>query len=445
MLTLRPYQQLAVDQIRGAFKQGTTSLILCAPTGSGKTVTFSYIAKHAVSRGKRVMIVVNRKELLNQSVDKLNKYGLFPTVIAPGHKQEYNLCYVASVDTLHRRTLPLIDLVIFDEAHIQTFDKIIDRYKKLGVMGLGIPYFIGATATPFRSGSQRGLDECYDAIIEPVKIQELIDDRHLVKARYFGAQRDFSRLKKKGGDFDNHALMHVFGSPEMYDGVVKQHKRFSQDGPTICFNVNQDHSEATTEKFKSEGFTSASVTSRTSSKDRVRIFRDFEAGLIDVLNNCGIATTGYDNPGIRNTIINRATTSLPLHLQMPGRGSRPDVGKEAFHVIDMGSNIFRLGRWHENREWSLEKKRKQKSDGVAPIKECVSCGSLIHSSKALCEFCGMIQPKNEKKLLVSEFTEVKEMANRKVTGKMNMRELHAYAKEKGYKSGWVHHQFKNRR
>ena len=138
-MQLRPYQQKAKNNSRSAFQKGNKAIILQAPTGSGKTVIFSDITSAVVSKGKTVIIVVDRKELLEQSEKKLRSYGLFPEIITGGKKFiNYRAkCYVATVQTLKRRQYPEADLVIIDEAHKQIFDETALTYKEKGALIIG--------------------------------------------------------------------------------------------------------------------------------------------------------------------------------------------------------------------------------------------------------------------------------------------------------------------
>jgi superfamily II DNA or RNA helicase len=67
MIQLRDYQIKLVDEVRNSFINGKKRVILCAPTGSGKTVMFTYIVKNAIEKGGRVLIFTHRTELLKQS------------------------------------------------------------------------------------------------------------------------------------------------------------------------------------------------------------------------------------------------------------------------------------------------------------------------------------------------------------------------------------------
>ena len=392
------------------------------------------------SRSFTAMILCDRKELIGQANDKINSLGLFPTVIAPKYRQTINRIYLASVDTLRRRDFPKIDLLIVDEAHKQTFDKTILKYQQLCN-----PYIIGATATPLRTGNQNCLSTMYSAMVDPVSIQDLIDNKFLVDARTYAAKEDFSKVKTRGADFDSRALFEKFNDSKLYDGVVDNYKKFSENEKAICFNVNVEHSRLMTDKFKDSGISAAHIDGNTSDWERKQILRDYKEGKFNVLSNCSVLTTGFDEPSIKTVIVNRATMSLSLWLQMCGRGSRPFDQKEGFKIIDQGANVYRHGMWEEDREWSLVKKKKRKSDGVAPVKICLPCGAINYASATKCKICDSPFPEKEKKLHKGEFVEVEKKYTRGAISKPDpktatAKELHEYAKMKGYRPGWVYKQ-----
>jgi superfamily II DNA or RNA helicase len=75
-MQLRAYQQQAIDDLRAAMQCGARSPLLCLPTGGGKTIIFSAIASSAAARGRQVLILVHRRELLQQASRKLTDIGL---------------------------------------------------------------------------------------------------------------------------------------------------------------------------------------------------------------------------------------------------------------------------------------------------------------------------------------------------------------------------------
>ena len=172
MIKLRDYQQNAVDKIRRFFGKGKHA-ILQAPTGAGKTIIFSYIAQNAASKGKKVLILTNRTELLTQTGGSLEQFGVDPYLVRAGTKflNFESDVFVAMCQTLRNRIKePMwrnwiknhIDLVIIDECHLQDFNWLFES-------GLVDKKFVlGFTATPRRSGKMRQLALDYETIIDTV-------------------------------------------------------------------------------------------------------------------------------------------------------------------------------------------------------------------------------------------------------------------------------------
>lgn len=69
-MVLRPYQQEAFEKVLEEWDRGVKKTLLVLPTGTGKTIVFSKIAEECVRRGKRVLIMAHRGELLEQAADK---------------------------------------------------------------------------------------------------------------------------------------------------------------------------------------------------------------------------------------------------------------------------------------------------------------------------------------------------------------------------------------
>lgn len=455
---LRSYQQKGKDQARYQFSIGKKRVLLCIPTGGGKTVTFADMARDAVLNNIPVMVVVDRKELLEQAKDKLIEYGLQPQIITAGRGVRLGRnCYVATVQTLMKRTFPEVGLIIIDEAHKQIFDKLydLDEYKNT--------YFILATATPKRTGKMRQMSSFCDAIVEPVTITELISLGFLVPAISFGAKMDTSKIKTKGDDFDVTALYDAFNKATLYAGVVEKYKKYAEGTKAIVFCVNVEHSKNTVIAFNNAGYNAIHVDGKTSKHERESILKAFKMGIYTHVCNVGILTTGFDEWTIETVIINLATKSLSLFLQMAGRGSRitpqqfQDVNgylqKTHFNLIDMGGNIYNHGFWESEREWKLDHKTKEALD-AAPVKECdefeedingkIGCGALVHLSAVKCKTCGWLFPVKEKsgpKEVEFEQLENTDFLPPEFIGKswgiMTIEELEQVANLKGYKQGWV--------
>lgn len=448
MFDLREYQVELKEEIRDNFIKGFRKVILCSPTGSGKTVTFADIARSSILNGARVMIAVDRSELLDQAKSKLISYGLNPSIISSGKEvKQGQKCYVATVQTLVRRVFPDIDLLIIDEAHKQIFDKLLlsDNYKNT--------FTIGATATPKRSGKMRQLSSIYDKIVQTVDINNLIQKEFLCPAITYGSKEDNSKLSISRGEYDIKEMYNMFNKRTRYAGVVDKYRKFTNNTKAIVFNVNVEHSKKTCKSFNDSGISAVHLDGSMSKSRRESVLDGFKKGLFNVICNVEILTTGYDEPSIETVIINRATKSLPLWLQMCGRGSRTFKNKEHFNIIDMGGNVFEHGFWESERKYSLTHKKRD-SLGVAPVKECpitktdengrTGCGCIVPVMAKLCNYCDYKFPPPKKEPLKEvEFVRLenydllpKELVGR-AWGSMSFEELETVKRVKNYKHGWM--------
>jgi superfamily II DNA or RNA helicase len=368
-MQLRPYQVSAVDEIRGAFKEAKR-VVLCLPTGAGKTVVFSEIVRRVLEKGRRVAIITHRRELLSQA-GKLNR------------------CDILMVETLNNQIkrgavdLSSYDLLVIDEAHIGNFRKILEGFEG---------FVIGATATPV---SKPPMAQSYGRLINSVGIGELIAQGYLCNPITYAMHPvDTSKIASRMGEFTAQGLDDAFNRPKVYEGVVQEFVKRWREKKAIVFCVNIEATINTAEAFVKElgvGRVYA-VHSKLSAYERADLIQDFITSKYGILVNCGIATTGFDCPDIEVVVVNRATKSVALWLQMVGRGSRPTANKSAFTILDFGENVHRLGFWQEARDWgkAFAGMEQKKGQGVAPVKDCPCCGAVLYASARFCNFCGEV-------------------------------------------------------
>ena len=81
----------------------------------------------------------------------------------------------------------------------------------------------------------------------------------------------------------------------------------------------------------------------------------------------------------------RPTASASLYVQMMGRGTRVAPGKDNCLVLDFAGLI----RTHGPVD-CVQPPSESKGGGIAPVKECPSCHSLLHASLRECPDCGHI-------------------------------------------------------
>ena len=75
-MTLRPYQQQAIDNLRQGLLTGHKRQMLYLPTGAGKTRVASAIFKSAVARGRKPLFLVHLTQLVLQATAEFVDAGL---------------------------------------------------------------------------------------------------------------------------------------------------------------------------------------------------------------------------------------------------------------------------------------------------------------------------------------------------------------------------------
>jgi superfamily II DNA or RNA helicase len=444
MLSLRPYQHQAITELRAQIKSGNNRVILCAATGAGKTVIFSFMASGAVAKGKRVLIITHRTELFTQAGGALSGLGLNPIDLDRSAKRlpKANL-YVGMAQTLKRRLskpeyqewYQSVDLIIIDEAHLCEFEFLLDQANPDTIM-------IGATATPIRTGRQPSLHLNYQGLVNPVQISDLIQQGYLSKPNYYGFGLDLSKVKTKGGDYDSDNLGDFMSEKRLFKGVVENYNRLTPNTKAIIFAPNIKSSLEVVAEFNANGIEARHVDGYIDDRVRKANLKWFKETPNAVLSNMGILTAGYDEPTIETVILYRATKSLSLYMQMVGRGSRVTDTKSAFNILDFGNNVYTHGFWHSERTWSLEKVEKPK--GVAPVKYC-DCGAIIPQVARVCEYCGAEQPKTPQQIREELYLELEKITAKdldKWVQVSNFEKLEQFAEFKSYKKQWIVHRLK---
>ena len=382
MIQLRPYQNEIIESLRNSFKRNRRT-ILCAPTGAGKTIMFTYLISEHLKRGGNVLVLTHRSELLKQAGSSFEKFGLTPEYITSGSKPDLQAkLHVGMVETIDRRKetytnfLASKSLVVIDEAHLNIFTKLLPLINPLA-------YVIGATATPERKGKAAvSLDEFYTAIVQKIDTPQLIKMGFLSSANSYGVPIDTKGLKRTGADFDTASY---YEDNKTYIGVVDNWIRLTENTKTLLFASNVNSSKVVCAQFNARGYEAKHIDGNTPKNEREAILLWYDKTPKAIICNCGILNAGFDQPDIETIILYRATTSLPLFLQMCGRGSRTTDKLNSFNILDFGNNIKRLGHWENPRDWSLKKKLTREQP--APVKDCPKCKAILLASTKVCPYC----------------------------------------------------------
>jgi superfamily II DNA or RNA helicase len=444
MIVLREYQKEYIDKIKQSFKNGNKKLILCSATGSGKTIMFSYMTLEAINKGKNVLILTDRKELFTQSTSSLAKMGLTASEIRPSKEVDENNLHVGMIQTVSRRLDKLkdyfdtLDLIIIDEAHKSIFDKVFN-YININT------FVIGATATPHREKNQDSLKLYYSDIIQVIDTPNLIKLGNLSTPESYGVPINLKGVKTRGGDYDEKAMANKFSEIKLFHGVYDNYQRLTANKKALIFAPNVESSKELVESFSDKGLPCKHVDCYMTDEVRKDTLKWFAETSNAILSNYGILTTGFDCPSIEVVILYRATKSLPLFLQMVGRGSRVTESKNTFTILDFGNNIKTHNYWEAARVWSLDKK--EYKEDSAPLKECPECYFINSNTASECVNCGFEFKKTEQELEAEIIVELQKMDKWQSIDFLvdaTFKDLEMYCIAKGYSKNWVYLRLKTR-
>lgn len=399
-MILRPWQEHAVERLREAIRAGAKNVLVCAPTGSGKTIFACHVIQSALKRSKRAAFVADRLSLIDQTSRVFYEQGIDHGIIQADHPMyhPWKAAQICSQQTLARRQWPEADLIVVDEAHTVT-KTVQERISKRDCITLGL------TATPFT----RGLGKLYDALVNVTTTQDLIDDGTLAKYRIFAAtEPDMTGVKVIAGEWDDtetsKRALKVVGD------VVAEYQKHGEGKKFICSAVDVAHVEELHRQFMGAGIQCATYTYRDSDDARKAIVTEFRKpdsyirGLITVT----AASKGFDVPDIGVVIMARPLRkSLTEHIQFFGRGLRSHPDKDFCLVLDHSGNSARF--WNEWTSFfetgatelddgKKKEKPKKEEDAEDRMVKCSQCAHL-HPPAPFCPSCGHEHPKRVSKIM----------------------------------------------
>lgn len=351
-LVLRDYQRECISAVWQAwpseYNEGTLRPAVVMPTGSGKTVMFSALARDFLEvYGERVLVLVHRDELADQAIAKIRATA--PTLTVGKVKAADNEVsadvVVASVQTLSRdnRLRQLVDahldparprlgLIITDECHHAAAEAYQKIYRQFSYMRQA-----GFTATMAR-GDGVGLGDVWEEVVYQRTVLEMVADGYLtdVRGRTIDLDGlDLSAVKRSGGDYSAASLGEAMlgaDGPRLIARAMYEHAR---DRRSVVFTPTVAMAEATAKELDAIGVPAGVVSGATPREERQRIYKAAADGRLRALVNCMVLTEGFDLPAMDCCVIARPTQSAPLFVQMVGRVLRPWPGKTDALVLDV--------------------------------------------------------------------------------------------------------------
>jgi DNA repair protein RadD len=411
-IELREYQLRALSMLYDWLEKNTGHPCVVLPTGSGKSIVIAELCRRAITEWPETHIVMLTRsvELINQNAEKLRSIwpgapmGIYSA--SAGKKQLGEPITIGGPLSIVRVTKRIghCDLLLVDEAHdISHKDE--GSYRKIinELMAINPSMrVIGFTASPFRLGHGMITDKpaIFDALIEPVSIEELIFKGYLatLRSKQTSFKLDTSSVHKRGGDFIESELQAAVDTSDnneaMIDEVIKR-----SDGRKswMFFATGVEHAQHLRDILLSRGISAVSVIGDMAKKDREQSIADFKSGKITAITQVGCLNVGFDHPAIDLLVMARPTMSPGLYLQQAGRGMRPHAGKADCLVLDFAGVVEMHGPITNVQP---PKKSAGDGEGEAPVKVCDACGELVHISAMTCPACGAAFPEPVKKAMV---------------------------------------------
>ena len=410
-MLLRPYQEVAVSDACKALDKHNNTLVV-APTGAGKTIMLSALVGKRHKKGKRVLVLQHRDELVSQNKEKFERVNpLISTSIVNGTVKHWEGDAVFSmVQTMSRdrnlKDRPLFDMVVIDEGHhaaAPTYTKVIDAVLKDNERA----EIVGFTATPNR-GDGKGLRGVFNNCAHQIELATLIREGFLVRPKSYvidlGVGDQLDRVTKRGKEYDMEEVAAIMDRSVINERIVDEWKAKAGDRKTVVFCSTVLHAEHVCEAFLRAGIRADFVTGETPKEDRAEMLHDLEFGDLQVVVNVMVLTEGFDAPPVACVVLTRPCSQKGTMVQMIGRGLRivdpeiyPDTIKTDCIVMDFGTSIITHGALDETANLDGSEKN---VGGDAPTKVCPECESEVAANTRTCPICEHVFELREKSELI---------------------------------------------
>lgn len=341
-MILRPYQRNCSDSVFEEWKDNASTLAVL-PTGCGKTILFADVIRRSFPR--RAMVLAHREELIWQACDKIKKATGLNCEIEMGDYRAQNDAglfgrspvVVSTIQTqsaggdgggrMSKFDPSKFGLLIIDEAHhacSPSYRRVIDYYRTNPNLRV-----LGVTATPDRA-DEEALGQVFESVAFDYEILDAIHDGWLVpieQQMVHVSGLDLSAIRTTAGDLNGADLAAVMESEENLHRMAHPSIDIIGSKRALVFTSSVKCAETLSEIFnRHRSGMSAWVCGKTPKDERRKILADFNAGLIQVVCNCGVLTEGFDDSGVEVVIMGRPTKSRSLYSQMVGRATRPLPG-----------------------------------------------------------------------------------------------------------------------
>lgn len=408
MITLRPYQNEALEALHDHICKKDTNPCVVIPTGGGKSLLIgkSILDWKCEYAPFRCLVLAHRKELVAQNHDEFVMFceqegraditrdvGVYCAALK---RKDYGAAILfASIDSICKRAGEFIpfDVIHVDEAHRippggnGRYLSFIRECKKFNP-NLKV---IGWTATPFRMnvGPVCHRDHMLNEICYEASVIDLIAEGYLcgLRTKVGEAQPDTDGVKKRANEYTTASLSErtnktgvVATAVREIAGILAREERKS----VVFFCVDIEHCNMVSAELRKHGIQAPAVTNKTPAQERDLIGRAFKSGKLHAVCNVNVYTEGFNAKRIDCIVLLRPTLSPGLFAQMVGRGLRLHEAKRDCLVLDFARSIEEHGPID-----LLGTGRK------VTLVTCLECREVFSRAIRVCPNCGWRVPKQE--------------------------------------------------
>ena len=366
---LRPYQSVMVDGFKSAYVARHRRVLGQLATGGGKGRLLGHMARAVAAKGKHILIIAHRAELVQQICDNLDAEDVPHGRVQPGWPMLNYPVLVGMVQTVWRRLdkLPAPDLLMIDEAHhapAGQYVALITAWPRARVLGV--------TATPARSDGV-GLGEHFDVMVQGPSMRELIAAGHLADYDYYLPSPDFDTagIGMEGSDYKPGDALRAMSKAKVVGDAVQHYQRHLAGRPAIAFCMGVKHTHNVAAEFAASGIRAAGVDGTMPMDERKRRLAALASGDLQVLTAADVISEGVDIPQVAGAILLRPTCSVGLYLQQVGRSLRPKPDGSRAIILDHVGNARKHGMPADPRKWSLDRLEKADAPDLRTCERCM--------------------------------------------------------------------------
>lgn len=419
-LSLRYYQEDAVNAVWRHIREKADNPCVVIPTAGGKSLCIAQIAKDAVQKFHgRVLLLAHVKELIEQNAGKIKAIcpelpvGIYSAGL--GSKDTAEPIIAAGIQSIYGNgeLFRPFDYIIVDECHLIP-EKGEGRYRQfLAEMKARNPSLrtIGFTATPFRThgGMICKPENILNEVCYEISVRELVNKGFIsqLMSKAGKIKPDLDNLHMRLGEFVQEDIDAAMGDETIVTNACREIVEYTKNRKAcLIFCTSVKHCRRVAELIQLySGEECAVVTGETSAEDRAATIRRLKGETVEVglfneklppvryCCNVSVLTTGTDIPNLDTIALLRPTASAGLFIQMVGRGFRLAPGKTECLVLDYGRNLERFGPIDAIQVCEPQESRRSGK----LVKECPECHSLLPLITMKCPDCGFEFEAKEKK------------------------------------------------